>query len=65
MRGGWASAGTGGGKMRGEGGDRETEIRQGACTEKREQGEGETETGTDRVGKAQGETERARPRWGD
>lgn len=51
--------------MRGEGGDRETEIRQGACTEKREQGEGETETGTDRVGKAQGETERARPRWGD
>lgn len=42
--------------MRGEGGDRETEIRHGPCTEKREQGEGETETGTDRVGKAQGET---------
>lgn len=44
------------GDMRGEGGDRETEIRHGTCTEKREQGEGETETGTDRVGKAQGET---------
>ena len=31
--------------MRGEGGDRETERRQGDCTEKQEQGEGDTETG--------------------
>ena len=37
--------GTGRGKMRGEGGDRETERRQGDCTEKQEQGEGDTETG--------------------
>lgn len=39
--------------------------RQGDCSEKREAGGGSRRDGTDRLGEAPGETEGARPRWGD